>query len=116
MKRSIILSLLLTPLVINASTTNRQLQFANEKVTVWKTEVYPSSKQMLPMHRHDYDRVVVALTDGKLKITSDKGVVHYFTLVKNQPYYVPKDKPKEMHMDENISKNSVVVMVIELHQ
>jgi hypothetical protein len=34
------------------------------------------------MHRHDRDRVVVALTDGILKVKNDKRKVHYLHLIK----------------------------------
>ncbi|WBV68565.1 hypothetical protein PGH46_16990 [Legionella pneumophila] len=33
--------------------TQRIEQLSNARVTVWKTIIYPSSKQVLPMHRHD---------------------------------------------------------------
>lgn len=99
---------------VHANTTKRIAQFTNDKVSVWKTVIYPSSKQKLPMHRHDHNRVVVALTDGDLKITNDKGRVHYFKLNKETAYYLPKDIPNELHYDENMSHHAIKVMVIEL--
>jgi hypothetical protein len=59
-----------------AQETQRIEQFSNSNVTVWKTIIYPTVKQTLGMHRHEHDRVLVALTDGELKITNNKGAIH----------------------------------------
>lgn len=66
------------------------------------------------MHRHDYDRVIVALSNGLLKITNDKGKTHYLKLEKNKAYYLTKDPLHELHKDENMTKHPITVMVIEL--
>lgn len=95
--------------------TSRTDELSNNRVKVWKTIIYPSSGQVLAMHRHEHDRVVVALTDGVLKITNDKGKVHYFKLKKDKAYYLARDVPNELHNDENISDHPVKVMVIELN-
>lgn len=95
-------------------TTKRDVLFNNKQVNVWRTIIYPSSHQILPMHRHDHNRVLVALTDGVLKITNDKGKMHYLHLKKDQAYYLPKDVPNELHTDENVANHPVKVMVIEL--
>lgn len=100
--------------IAQVHTTHRVQQFHNDKVNVWKTVIYPSQKHGLSMHRHEYDRVVVALTDGTLKITNDKGKAHYLHLKKDQAYYLHKDFPHELHSDENISKHPIEVMVVEL--
>nr|WP_231865939.1 hypothetical protein [Legionella fallonii] len=94
--------------------THREEQFSNNKVSVWKTIIYPASGQALTMHRHEHDRVVVALTDGLLKITNDKGKIHYLKLEKDKAYYLTKDVPDELHNDVNMTDHQVKVMVIEL--
>lgn len=66
------------------------------------------------MHRHDHDRVVVALTDGLLKIKNNKGGVHYFKLKKDTAYFFTKNPVDELHTDENMSQHPIKVMVIEL--
>lgn len=104
----------LTP--VCAEKTARIPEFSNDKTRVWKTIIYPSQKQTLSMHRHDYDRVVVAFNKGTLKITNDRGEVHYLKLQKNTAYYLPKDPHDELHQDENISKHPITVMVIELKE
>jgi len=95
--------------------TERIGLFSNNRVSVWKTIIYPSSKQALKMHRHDFDRVVVALTDGLLKVTTSKGKTHYMQFKKDKAYYLSKDIPGEIHTDENIGKRPIKVIVIELH-
>jgi len=95
--------------------TERMPQFSNDKVNVWKTVIYPASGQALAMHRHDHDRVLVALTDGLLKITTDKGKIHYFKLTKDKAYYPTKDVPDELHSDVNTTNQAIKVMVIELN-
>lgn len=94
--------------------TDRFLQFSNSKTNVWKTIIYPNSNQMLPMHRHDYDRVLVALSNGLLKVTNNKGKTHYLKLEKDQAYYLTKDPLHELHKDENVTNYPIKVMVVEL--
>ena len=114
------LILMFTILVMSSSlyaltpTTKRDVQFSNKEVNVWRTIIYPTFHQTLPMHRHEHNRVLVALTDGLLKITNDKGKVHYLRLKKDKAYYLSKDVPNEVHMDENVTNHAVKVMVIEL--
>jgi len=95
-------------------TTTRIAQFSNDKVSVWETIIYPSTTQVLKMHRHEHNRVVVALNGGLLKITNDKGKVHYLKLEKNKAYYLTKDVPNELHNDQNMSPHPIKVLVIEL--
>lgn len=120
MKRSLIIqtvfSILLISNVLFAGpvATKRIPQFSNDKVSVWETVIYPSTNQALKMHRHENDRVVVALSDGLLKITNDKGSVHYLKLVKDKAYYLTKDVPDELHNDQNMTTHAVKVLVIEL--
>jgi hypothetical protein len=96
------------------STTTRTTQFSNDKVSVWETVIYPSTNQILKMHRHEHDRVVVAFSDGLLKITNDKNKVHYLKLQKNKAYYLTKDVPNELHNDQNMSSHPIKVLVFEL--
>lgn len=89
-------------------------QFENSRVNVWKTIIYPTIQQTISMHRHEYDRVVVALTSGTLKVKNDKGKVHYLHLKKDKAYYLSKDVPNELHSDQNVSNHPIKVIVIEL--
>lgn len=109
-----VLALVATTTVAQNQATQRVPEFSNNQVNVWKTIIYPTSKQVLTMHRHDHNRVVVALTDGLLKVTNDKGKIHYFRLQKDHAYYLAKDIPNELHKDENVTHKAIKVMVIEL--
>lgn len=100
--------------IAHAAMTKRIPQINNAKVNVWKTIVYTTKKAQLTMHRHDYDRVVVALTDGLLKITNNQNQVHYLKLEKGMSYYLKKDPAGELHVDENMTNYPVSVVVIEL--
>lgn len=97
-----------------SATTKRENEFENEKVRVWKTTIMPAKKAKLTMHRHEHDRVLVALTDGKLKITNNLNQTHYLILKKDQSYFLKKDVPNEMHSDENVTSHPIIVTVIEL--
>lgn len=104
-----------TTLTYGASkTTHRITQFSNEKTNVWRTTIYPGKSQTLKMHRHEYNRVLVAFDDGVLKIKNDKGEVHDLKLIKNKAYYLKKDVPNELHSDENTTNHPIHVLVIEL--
>ena len=113
---SILFSIFLLNSVSHAAptTTQRTMQFSNDKVTVWETVIYPSENQVLKMHRHEHDRVVVAFDAGLLKITNDKGKVHYLKLEKDKAYYLSKDVPDELHKDQNVTSHPIKVLVMEL--
>jgi len=114
-KLTLLIALLLNGINIAAAeSTTRTPQFSNDLVKVWKTVIYNKTNQALPMHRHENDRVVVALTDGLLKITNDKGKTHYLKLEKDKAYFLAKDPINELHNDENLSDHPISVMVIEL--
>lgn len=92
----------------------RDIQFENRDVSVWKTTIPSGHAEKLVMHHHVHDRVVIALTDGALKVVSDKGNVHYLKLKKDHAYYLSKDSANEEHTDENMGHQAVEVIVVEL--
>ncbi len=94
--------------------TIRIPQFSNQEVTIWKTIIYPNNNHILKMHWHQYNRIVVALNNGVLKIVNDQGKIHYLKLEKDHAYYLTKDIPGRLHSDENITKAPIKVLVIEL--
>ncbi|MCC2666329.1 MAG: uncharacterized protein K0R24_1100 [Gammaproteobacteria bacterium] len=119
MKHSI--RLIITFFVILISTfswaavgTTRIPEFSNKEVNVWQTIIYPSSGQALKMHRHEYNRVVIPLNSGTLKVVNDQGKSHFLKLEKGHAYYLTKDIPGELHSDENISGHPITLFVIEL--
>lgn len=94
--------------------TARESLLENKAVKVWKTTILPSKEQELSPHRHDRNRVVIALTDGKLKVVSSQGKIHYLNLKAHHAYYLEKDIPAETHTDENITTKPIQVIVVEL--
>lgn len=98
----------------SSSETRRMIEFSNDNVSIWKTIIYPAKPGMLPMHRHDCPRILIALSDGVLRVTSNQGESHDLVLKKNTPYYLDVDKANELHQDENLGKEPIEVMVIEL--
>lgn len=114
MKFFVLLLSLVIASTTQAKVTKRLEQLKNSKVCVWETFIYPTEEQKLALHRHDHDRVVVALTAGLLKITNDQGVSHYWKLEKDKAYYLAKDKEGELHSDENVTTQVIRVMVVEL--
>ncbi|TAL65621.1 MAG: hypothetical protein EPN84_01140 [Legionella sp.] len=95
--------------------TARIPQFSNKKVTVWKTVIYPEANQSLKMHRHDHDRVLVALTDGVLQVNDNQGKSHLLKFKKDRAYYLTKDKKGVLHNDVNLTKKPIRVMIIDLN-
>lgn len=110
----IVLAFFAIALQAETTTTKREIEFENKKVKVWRTTIMPKKNAKLTMHRHDHDRVLVALTDGKLKIRNNLGKLHYLILTKGQSYFLEKDAPNEMHSDENITSHPIIVTLIEL--
>lgn len=101
---------LLLPSLLGA-TTHRQQQCENKEVAVWKTTIEP--QQPLAMHRHDHERIVVALTDVNLTVTNDQGRSHQFIMKKGTARFLSPDQPHELHCDINKTKHPMEVMVIE---
>lgn len=110
---TILLCVSFTTLATDDKTT-RIPEFSNNEVNVWKTIIYPSKNQILKMHRYEYNRVIVALDTGILKITNNQGKTHHLNLEKDHSYYLTKEVPGELHTDENISSHPIRVLVIEL--
>lgn len=111
---TLFLSLLAGMVMADTPQTGRLQEFTNNQVNVWQTIIYPTHSQVLKLHRHEFNRVVVAFDSGILKITNDKGKSHFLTLAKDHAYFLPKDIPGELHSDENISQSPIKVMVIEV--
>src|SRR5678815_7324 len=92
--------------------TVRTPQFENESVRVWKTSIAPG--QPLTLHRHENGRVIVALTDGTLRIVKESGESKTVTWEKGKAYWLSADPPGEKHGDLNEGKDPIEVMVVEL--
>jgi quercetin dioxygenase-like cupin family protein len=92
--------------------TVRTPQFENDSVRVWKTSIAPG--QPLTMHRHESARVIVALTDGTLRIVKESGESRTVAWQRGNAYWLPADPPGEKHGDVNEGQEPSEVMVVEL--
>jgi len=96
-----------------ASTQTKRIpQFSNKQVNVWETIISP--KQPLRMHHHRYNRVVIALDSGTLKVIPKRGRSHLLRLKKDRAYWLPRDRKGKLHADQNISEHPIKVIVIEI--
>lgn len=109
-----LLSIIGFPAFSSPAESSRTPYISNEKVNVWKTTIYPGKKLALKAHRHEFNRVLVALDSGELKVVNNKGEIDYFKLQKGKAYYLPKNKPGSTHSDENLSHHPIQIVVIEL--
>ena len=92
--------------------TVRTPQLENDAVRVWKTSIAPG--QPLTMHRHENGRVIVALTDGTLRIVKESGDSRTVTWEKGKAYWLAADPPGEKHGDLNEGTEPIEVMVVEV--
>jgi quercetin dioxygenase-like cupin family protein len=94
------------------TSTVRTPQFENDSVRVWKTTI--ATGQPLTMHRHESGRVIVALTDGTLRIVKESGESRTVIWERGNAYWLPADPPGEKHGDLNEGQDPIEVMVVEL--
>ena len=93
--------------------SRREPQFENAQVTVWKSIVMP--KQPLTLHRHEHGRVLVALTDGQLKVVDSTGkTLDTYNLKAGKSLWLGVDPPGQMHADVNPGTKPVEVVVVQL--
>lgn len=95
--------------------TRREAQFENDQVRVWKTIIAP--RQPLSFHRHDNNRVLIALTDGHVRVmdTSAKELTTY-RWERGRAYWLEADPPGKTHADANDTNQPIEVIVVELKQ
>ncbi|HEV8149781.1 MAG TPA: hypothetical protein VGP61_06310 [Gemmatimonadales bacterium] len=95
------------------STTRREPQFENDNVRVWKSIILP--KQPLVLHRHEHGRVLIALTDGQLKVVGQDGKpLGSYDWKAGKAYWLDADPPGQLHADVNESTRPIEVIVVEL--
>jgi len=93
--------------------SRREPQFENAQVSVWKSIVMP--KQPLTLHRHEHGRVLVALTDGQLKVVDGAGkTLDTYNLTAGKALWLGVDPPGQMHADVNPGTKPVEVIVVQL--
>ncbi len=97
-----------------AATTARDPQFDTPAVKVWRTTVVPNSPTAL--HRHDHPRVIVALTDGTMRLVDQSGAAEDHAWKAGHAYYLPAMPPNALHQDVNPGTQPLEVMAIELER
>src|SRR5688572_22266793 len=98
---------------VQPSKTQRIPQFENKKVKVWKTIILP--KQPLSYHRHESPRVVIALTDTRLRVVKEKSSEsHILNWKKGSAHWLDADPAGELHGDQNESDYPMEVLVVEM--
>jgi quercetin dioxygenase-like cupin family protein len=90
----------------------RTAQFENEEVSVWRTVVPPN--QPLAMHTHKHPRVIVALTDGTMKMAYENGSSQTHEWESGKAYWLPTAEGLKVHSDVNTGSKPIEVMVVEL--
>lgn len=95
--------------------SQREEQFENNQMKVWKTTVMPGAP--LALHRHEHGRALVALSDGQLKVKDKDGkTLDTYNLKAGKAMWLSADPPGQMHADVNDGTKPVVVIVVQLKQ
>ena len=95
-----------------SAATQRQPQFENPHVKVWKSTIAPNAP--LPLHRHDHGRVIVALQGGTMKIEDSSGTSETHVWETGKAYWLPANPPGTTHRDVNTGDRPIEVMVVEV--
>lgn len=92
-------------------------QTAESRVLIWKSSIPPhqSAHSDLPLHRHNYSRVLVPLTEGTLTRKDLDGTITTYNLVKGKPLFLPADSAEGFHTDENEGQTMIEVNVIQFN-
>src|SRR5271170_3616426 len=110
-------ALLLTALALTPqqqAQTQRIPQFENDDVKVWRSVVVPNAP--LTMHRHEHGRVIIPIVGGTMNIVTQDGAKEGHQWDTGKAYWLPANKPNEMHADVNAGSKPIEVMVVELKQ
>ena len=95
------------------STTQREPQFENSEVQVWKSIINPGKP--LGLHRHDHGRALISLNGGVLNVVDGDGkVLDTYKLTAGKAMWLDADKPGTQHADVNPGKEPVEVIVVQL--
>ena len=79
---------------------------------VWKSVIVPNTP--LTLHRHDHERVIIALQGGTIKILEQSGSIEQHVWETGRAYWLPANAPNTLHADVNAGDKPIEVMVVEL--
>jgi beta-alanine degradation protein BauB len=97
-----------------AQETQRYLQFENDDVKVWKTEVLPNAP--LALHPDEHPRVIIALRGGTMNLVEQNGPTEREVWETGKAYWLPANPPGTLHQDVNVGDKPIEVMVVELEK
>lgn len=113
MKKFLFLFIFLSPAVFAAECkTERKVFIENADTKVWKTTLCPRAR--LPLHSHDYARVIISEETATLKAIYQSGKEIRIELKKKIPAFLSLAQGKEPHEDENLSDQTLHLTLIEL--
>ncbi len=95
-----------------------RLDIAGNEMMIWKT-VIPSEQKNQPgiaMHRHEYARILLPLTDGVLQRRDADGSVTDYLLEIGKPLLLREDTEEGFHTDENLGSTPIEVIVLQFTQ
>lgn len=95
-----------------------RLNIAGNEMMIWKTVIPPEQKNSpgIAMHRHEYARILLPLTDGILQRRDADGSVTDYVLKIGKPLLLSEDTKDGFHTDENLGKTPIEVIVLQFTQ
>ncbi len=95
-----------------------KVDVAGHDLMIWKTVIAPQQEHTpgIALHRHEYARILIPLTEGVLQRRDADGRTTDYVLNRGKPLYLPEDTQNGFHTDENLGKAPIEVMVIQFTQ
>lgn len=92
-----------------------KVNVAGDDILVWKTVIPPEQegKPGIHVHRHEFARVVIPLTEGNLRRIDNTGEIVDYKLVVGKPFFLNADTPTGFHTDVNLGRLPIEVIVVQ---
>jgi hypothetical protein len=87
-------------------------QFDNPRAASWTSVIPPHTESTF--HRHDRQRVIVAITSGDLKTITPEGKVTVTRYEAGKSYWFEPMPAGETHKDVNDTDRTITVVTVEL--
>jgi hypothetical protein len=106
------------PIITGYRDLEMRVDIAGNEMMIWKTVIPPVQKQSpgIAMHRHEYARILLPLTEGILQRRDADGSVTDYILEIGKPLLLPEDTEEGFHTDENLGKTPIEVIVLQFTQ
>ncbi|MFI4957505.1 MAG: hypothetical protein ACHQAX_09920 [Gammaproteobacteria bacterium] len=88
------------------------------EIMIWKSVIPAATNNTagLAMHRHNYARTLIPMTEGVLQRRDADGKTTDYVLTPGKPLLLPADTPQGFHTDENFGKKPIEVVVVQFNQ